>query len=141
MIQQSEELKKQHPESNIGILFLGDLNSSPDSFAIRYLHQETLDIEELDPLSAGVDFKLRLPNCLNILESCYPKFSIEFTNFVMNFNAVLDWIFFNSDVLKCVNRLPMPSLESIAAYGCLPNVGIASDHLALVADFSFIPKS
>ncbi len=116
---------------------MGDLNSCPDAFATRYLHGATLDIEELDPLSAGIDFKLTLPKDLAALESCYPKYSIEFTNMVHNFHSTLDWIYFNSDTLNCVNRLPMPSLEAVKAFGGLPNVGMASDHLALVADFTF----
>lgn len=90
-----------------------------------------------------------------IFESAYVNNPPEFTNWVPGFHNVLDVILYNTDSdLKCIHVLPIDPLQKIkelltqlinadgqsvpdSSQLGLPNAYFPSDHIALVADFSW----
>ncbi|CAH8622385.1 unnamed protein product [Heterobilharzia americana] len=137
-------MQYNQPDSNpIPIIFCGDINQSPGSGPYTALTQGD--------------------NCLSqekttyqpTFESVYANNPPEFTNWVPGFYSVLDVILYNTDSnLRCIRFLPIDSLhqmkqrliEQVSADGHhipddsklgLPNAYFPSDHVALVADFSW----
>ncbi|KAK4476295.1 hypothetical protein MN116_001498 [Schistosoma mekongi] len=133
---------KQSDNKPIPVIFCGDINQSPDSDVFTALTQgnECSSHEKI--------------TYQPIFESAYANNSLEFTNWVPGFHAVLDVILYNADShLRCTHVLPIGSLQEIkelliqlikgddqaqvldlSELG-LPNAYFPSDHIALVADF------
>ncbi|KAH8864546.1 2',5'-phosphodiesterase 12 [Schistosoma japonicum] len=135
---------KQSDNKPIPIVFCGDINQSPDSDVFTALTQgnECSSHEKI--------------TYQPIFESAYANNSPEFTNWVPGFHAVLDVILYNADSdLRCTHALPIGSLKEIKELLIqlikednqaqmldlnelgLPNAYFPSDHIALVADFSW----
>lgn len=90
---------------------------------------EQLGENNMQPTLAGVGLQLHSPFG-ELTSAC----NSEFTNFVSNYEACLDWIFF-SDSLEKVSEAPIPSREVLAAETALPSTRFPSDHILLAADF------
>ena len=74
------------------------------------------------------------------LNSAYANYSEGahpvWTHYVDKFQGTLDYIFY-SPTLQVKNLLPLPSLEEVTAETALPNSVFPSDHLPIMAEFSF----
>ena len=64
----------------------------------------------------------------------------EYTNYVPNFQATLDYIFIDSDRLQVESVVPMPDHQDVVASSGLPSVVFPSDHIALICDLKFKEK-
>ncbi|VDP60417.1 unnamed protein product [Schistosoma curassoni] len=127
----------------IPIVFCGDINQCPGSDVYTALTQG-------DGCPSGEEVAYQ-----PIFESAYVNNPPEFTNWVPGFHNVLDVILYNTDSdLKCIHVLPIDPLEKIqelliqlinengqivqdSSELGLPNAYFPSDHIALVADFSW----
>lgn len=63
--------------------------------------------------------------------------SIRYTNYTVGFCECIDYIFYQSDRLRCTQTVPPPSDAQLAEHTAIPSVLHPSDHVALVADFEW----
>ncbi|CAK9058901.1 unnamed protein product [Durusdinium trenchii] len=80
-----------------------------------------LEESDVGPALAGLGLQLSSP--FKLSSACQP----DFTNFVGNYEACLDWIFFTEEHLEKVSEAPMPSREAVAAETALPSQRFPSD--------------
>lgn len=122
----------------VSVVFCGDLNSSPDTGVYQLATQGHVD--DTHPGWGGASdtesgMCLSFRHTLPFASACGEP---EYTNYVVNFNACLDWIFYQTDRLAVTQVVELPSHEVVTANKALPSVVIPSDHLALVADLKFL---
>ncbi len=79
-----------------------------------------------DGAVAGVPLEHSVP-----LASAYALAPPPYTNYVPNFIATLDWVFYDTTQLDVVAVLNVPPPAAIDAHTALPNVCAPSDHLSL----------
>jgi len=82
---------------------------------------------------AGIGLQLESP--FRLLSTYDP--APEFTNFVGNYEACLDWIFFEGDHFHKVSEAAVPPREDLEAETALPSTVFPSDHILLAADFAW----
>jgi len=64
----------------------------------------------------------------------------DFTNLTQQFRGTLDYIWYDSSAIRCAAVAPVPPLEQLTRAGpALPSPQYPSDHVALIADFVFLP--
>lgn len=61
-----------------------------------------------------------------------------YTNYMMNYNGVIDHIFFEAKKFEFDRCIPMPTHAEVSEFVALPSCTIPSDHLALVVDLRMI---
>uniref|UniRef100_A0A915I320 Endonuclease/exonuclease/phosphatase domain-containing protein n=1 Tax=Romanomermis culicivorax TaxID=13658 RepID=A0A915I320_ROMCU len=134
---------KKHPNSQLGIIFCGDLNSTPDSSVYEALTRGK--VEENDKDWFEEDSEKKSPEKgLNVETSFMMKSTCPalYTNYVgeHNFFGCLDYIFLGrmnsvaSDFCKLLRRYPMPDHDLVKKYYAIPSKIAPSDHLALICD-------
>lgn len=132
------------------LLLAGDFNSGPESSVYELLATRSVNPRhpDLAPRAgangfAGVNV---LPDARSIthrlpIASAYATVTgrePEFTNFTAGFRGVLDYVWFDSNRMRCAAVASIPSIATLTAAGdALPNPQYPSDHTALVADFIF----
>ena len=77
---------------------------------------------------------LELRHDLELKSAC--GFS-TYTNYTANFNAMLDYIFVDSEKLVVRQVIPMPTHEEVTLHTAIPSVVFPSDHLAQVCDLTW----
>lgn len=135
----SEKLCTNHAKPQIGVVFCGDMNSSPDCGLYKLLTQGKVTHESPDWSSneeeavIGLDIETALR-----FSSAYEN--IEYTNYTPEFKGCLDYIYYERDKISCASVVPLPDHEDVAATGGIPSDVFPSDHLALVANLEFSSK-
>lgn len=61
----------------------------------------------------------------------------KYTNFTVGFAACLDYIFYQSNNLRMLQAVPLPSEEELKSLTAIPSIVFPSDHISLVADFEW----
>lgn len=118
----------------ISVMLCGDMNSTPDCglYSLVTTGHVPDDLpdwksnEEESVSGLSVDTHLRF-------SSAYKN--IAYTNYTMEFNGCLDYIYYDIESLTCTGIVPLPDHEDVTAIGGLPSDVFPSDHLALIADF------
>lgn len=62
----------------------------------------------------------------------------EYTNYTVEFNGCLDYIFYETQNLKVTQVIPMPSDEEVKLNQAIPSVVFPSDHISICADLQLI---
>lgn len=62
---------------------------------------------------------------------------IPFTNYTVGFTECIDYIFYQTDALRCSQTVPPPSEAQLSEHTAIPSIVHPSDHVALVADFEW----
>lgn len=57
------------------------------------------------------------------------------TNFGCEFEGVLDYLFYEDEILEMTRAIPFPSIEKIRENVAIPNQYVPSDHLALIFEY------
>uniref|UniRef100_A0A7S2X3A0 Carbon catabolite repressor protein n=1 Tax=Chloropicon roscoffensis TaxID=1461544 RepID=A0A7S2X3A0_9CHLO len=158
-------LEKIAASANIPMLVAGDFNSIPGSAAHSLLAQGRVPIDHpelsVDPLGilrppsklchqlplmsayaalAQQGPALQTPSakkqkkCMDE-ETCEPRF----TNYTVDFNGAIDYMFYTGDSLVTSAVLELPDESDILRrnISALPNAEWSSDHIALMAEFRF----
>eukprot|EP00475_Leptophrys_vorax_P005072 TRINITY_DN13053_c0_g3_i1.p1 TRINITY_DN13053_c0_g3~~TRINITY_DN13053_c0_g3_i1.p1 ORF type:complete len:448 (+),score=111.33 TRINITY_DN13053_c0_g3_i1:135-1478(+) len=97
--------------------------------------EEDADVDEKDfkkPMEFNATHNLNLISSYQV-EGKEP----EFTNFTATFKGTLDYIFYSAGSLELKEILPLPKRTDFEKYVALPNERWPSDHLLLLAKFSF----
>ncbi|XP_043722331.1 carbon catabolite repressor protein 4 homolog 1-like [Telopea speciosissima] len=142
-------------KSDIPVILCGDLNSLPGSAPYNLLVMGKVDSDHQDMAEDpyGVFQHLVFKHSLHLM-SAYASASgmfLEqqwrnidpktheptFTHFSPQFRGTLDYIFYTADSLKVEGLLELLDLESVTKYTALPSPEWSSDHIALMAKFSF----
>ena len=79
---------------------------------------------------AGMD--LASPFALRSADGMEP----EFTNYVRGYQGLLDYVWYDRDHIRVKGTAPIPTKDQLGGY--LPSPRYPSDHLAVVADLTFI---
>ncbi|GIY26771.1 CCR4-Not complex 3'-5'-exoribonuclease subunit Ccr4 [Caerostris darwini] len=118
---------------NPGVIFCGDFNSLPDSPTYNFLMSgkyECCVTWNIDPNSNDT----MLEHNLNLDSACGTP---EYTNYTESFTGCLDYIFYNKDILKVTDVVPMPRHEHVIAQVGLPSESFPSDHIPLICTFQW----
>lgn len=132
-------LEEVLPSQRIPMILGGDFNSKPDSGVYQFLvdgflpgdHPEFLGYTYGDYTDSGLKHALNVTSANSTLASEPP-----FTNYTVDFNGVLDYIWYahhNLSVERVLNGVDERIVHSYN--GALPNPHMPSDHIPLVADF------
>ena len=84
--------------------------------------------------SSGGFCGLSVTHELSLEDACSP---LPYTNFILSFKAVLDYVFIDRTQLLVERVVPLPSHEEVTENVALPSVDFPSDHLALVCDLKW----
>ncbi|XP_042516329.1 carbon catabolite repressor protein 4 homolog 1-like [Macadamia integrifolia] len=144
-------------KSDIPVILCGDLNSLPGSapYNLVVMGKVESDHQDMAEDPYGVFQHLVFKHSLHLV-SAYASASgmfLEqqqrnidpktneptFTNFTQQFRGTLDYIFYTADSLKVEGLLELLDLETVTKYTALPSPEWSSDHVALMANFSFKP--
>ncbi|XP_058824214.1 2',5'-phosphodiesterase 12-like [Topomyia yanbarensis] len=134
------ERELQLDRAHFGIVFCGDFNSTPECGMYRLMTERFVGDEMADWQSneeeavRGVTLSQPFP----FQSACgCPKF----TNYTIGFQACIDYIYYQCDVLRVNDVVPLPSEEELLAYDAIPSPVFPSDHVALVASLEWTNKS
>ena len=127
------------PSQRIPLILGGDFNSKPDSGVYQFLidgflpgdHPEFLGYTYGDYTDSGLKHSLNLISANATLAG-----EPQFTNYTVDFNGCLDYIWYahhNLSVERVLNGVDERIVHSYN--GALPNPHMPSDHIPLVADF------
>jgi mRNA deadenylase 3'-5' endonuclease subunit Ccr4 len=140
-----QQLAVDRRDTQVSIVFAGDLNSTPDGAALRLL--TTGKIEATDPVwhQCGDNFigttvqidGMELRNATGT--PAYTNYSRYTTNdgSIGGFAGCLDYIFVGSDV-RIERTIPMPADDMITKYVALPSKICPSDHLPIICDSTIV---
>ncbi|XP_017773871.1 PREDICTED: 2',5'-phosphodiesterase 12-like [Nicrophorus vespilloides] len=121
----SKEIK-HNPNYNVGLIFCGDFNSTPDSEVYKFLVNGTIQYE-----NAGYATTLFHP--FSFKSACGTP---QYTNYTKEFKACLDYIFVETK-MSVVDYVPFPSEDILKKDEGLPSAVFPSDHLPLIADVKY----
>ncbi|RZC87735.1 hypothetical protein C5167_028188 [Papaver somniferum] len=143
-----EDLERSVAHSNIPVLICADLNSLPKSAAHTLVVNGSVDLkhEELVNTPDGIIEHLKLSHKLLPLASAYSSFSRtkkgdmmdsdtkepRFTTATLYFRNTIDYIFYSVKSL-----LELLDEESAIKHTAFPSPLWSSDHIALMAEFSW----
>ncbi|CAF0767130.1 unnamed protein product [Brachionus calyciflorus] len=115
----------------VNILFAGDFNSTPNSCSIKYILNEKVNLETLktDEKISLEDYDLSHSLKLTTFSENKP------TSFGKEFEGVLDYIFYENEILQLTREIPFPPIEKIREFVSIPNKYVPSDHLALIYEY------
>ncbi|XP_014288325.1 2',5'-phosphodiesterase 12 [Halyomorpha halys] len=124
---------------DVCLLFCGDMNSTPDcglySLMTKKIAPASLPDWKSDKSEIVEGFDITQPF---EMKSAYGE--PKFTNYTVGFSGCLDYIYFQSDKLKLLQTVPLPSEDEVKVHTALPSPLFPSDHVALIADFEWIKK-
>ncbi|XP_053677994.1 2',5'-phosphodiesterase 12 [Anopheles nili] len=124
-------------KTNIALLFCGDFNSVPECGIYKLLTEQYVGPDfpdwESNKNEAARNVSLTQPFIMGSACGCP-----EYTNYTVGFAACIDYIFYQTGVLKVNDVIPMPSREELSMYEALPSPVFPSDHIALVANLEWI---
>ncbi|XP_053699293.1 2',5'-phosphodiesterase 12 [Sabethes cyaneus] len=130
------KLEREH----FAIVFCGDFNSTPECGMYRLMTERFVGDEMADWQSNEEEAVrgVTLSQPFQFQSACgCPKY----TNFTVGFQACIDYIYYQSDVLRVNDVVPLPSEEELLAYDAIPSPVFPSDHIALVASLEWAHKS
>ena len=135
-----EELQaecSQRAGQTVPVLFCGDLNSHTTTGVFDYFRTGELSAEHPDWVrNASGAVRLDMKHNLHF-DSINPDPAVHCSNFVGDFEGVLDHIFYDQRKLEKKMVVPVPSREDLEANTALPSALYPSDHLAVVADLAW----
>ncbi|KAK7016428.1 Endonuclease/Exonuclease/phosphatase [Halocaridina rubra] len=126
----------KHPEKDIGLLFCGDFNSTPEFGIFRFLTTQFVSTDDVDWNSCPEELikGIELHHDFEMDSACGCP---PYTNYTVGFNGCLDYIFYQTDKFTVKQVIPMPSHEEVIENIALPSIVFPSDHIPLIADLEF----
>lgn len=123
-------------EPVINVVFCGDMNSVPECGLYRLLTEGKIPKDlpdwtchaEEQVTNLSLEGKIRY-------KSAYED--IPYTNYTPGFKGCLDYIYYEVEGLYCNSVVPLPDHEDVIVCDGIPSDVFPSDHLALVANFSY----
>ncbi|XP_033728292.1 2',5'-phosphodiesterase 12-like [Pecten maximus] len=137
-----EQLKATYKDQgmDLAIIFCGDFNSRPARGVHQFITQGFVpsDLSDWNAPDKAEDAHLTnmaFSHSQSLISACgYPKY----TNYVGNFNEMLDYIFIDSKKFSVERVVPPPEHEEVVLHTALPSVVFPSDHIAQICDIKWI---
>ncbi|KFB39652.1 AGAP009079-PA-like protein [Anopheles sinensis] len=136
--EQYDRLRREYAlaATDLGLLFCGDFNSVPECGIYKLMTEGFVGPDFIDWESnkeeAVKNVSLAQPLAMDSACGC-PKF----TNYTVGFTECIDYIFYQKDVLRVNDVIPMPSEDELSMYRAIPSPVFPSDHIALVANLDW----
>jgi CCR4-NOT transcription complex subunit 6 len=129
---------KSYPDPiSIPMILCGDFNSLPNSGPVELIRQGKLapNHSDLEKRNYGKFTRDGMEHPFNF-KSAYSEINeMPFTNYVSNFEGVVDWMWYARNSLGIRGLLGQVDPEYIRRVPGFPNIHFPSDHLALFAEF------
>ena len=124
--------------TEIPLIICGDFNSAINSAVYKLLSEGVLDKDHNDLLnrSYGKYSRLGMEHPFSLKSAYGGMGELSFTNYTTGFIDVIDYIWFSSNALRVTALLGDVDKEYLQRVPGFPNYHFASDHLALLAQFS-----
>ncbi|OWF50180.1 2',5'-phosphodiesterase 12-like [Mizuhopecten yessoensis] len=141
-IKHLEQVKATYKEQGVdlAIIFCGDFNSRPTNGVHQFVTQCHVPSDLSDWNTPGKPEEAHLTDMTfshsqSLISACgYPKY----TNYVGEFNEMLDYIFIDSNKFTVEKVVPPPDHDEVILHTALPSVVFPSDHIAQVCDIKWI---
>jgi len=131
------EILSRYPDTEVGILFCGDFNSTPPFGVLKYVTEGSLS-------SKHPDWSIVKEEMVESLSLSHP-FNLntatgtpKYTNYTIGFKDCLDYIFYDENSFSVEQVVPFPTDDELGFHQALPNVSFPSDHVSLVAELKWI---
>ncbi|CAL8140799.1 unnamed protein product [Orchesella dallaii] len=132
-------------ESKVNLLICGDFNSLPSSGVFQFM--ESGCISNHHPDFKGLSYQSYLKNSSDSsfqhkfhLKSVYPPSSLPFTNYTLDFQGVIDYIFHSVKGLRPLGFLGPLDSSWLVQHNVVgaPHPSIPSDHLPLLVELEMM---
>lgn len=140
-----QELSKLVIQRDLPLLLCGDFNSEPPSSCYSLLSTQAVNDSSIEEViheqkkwmfPAPHDMTNQLP-----LQSAYsPIGEPKYTNYTGHFVGTLDYMWYTKNHLTCLAVLDVDSEEEVSKETACPNSTYSSDHISLLAEFSWIAQ-
>lgn len=140
-----QELSKLVIQRDLPLLLCGDFNSDTPSSCYGLLSTQQVSETSIEDViheqkkwmfPAPHDMTNQLP-----LQSAYsPIGEPKYTNYTGHFVGTLDYMWYTKNHLTCLAVLDVDSEEEVSKETALPNSQYSSDHISLLAEFSWIAQ-
>lgn len=138
------------------VIMCGDFNSSTDSLVYKFLTNGEIDLSENDffkkysykltlqdlenkKASSEEKHKLTLPFHLKSAHrNLYRHGKFPFTTFTKRFKGVIDFVYYNDNVLQLDRDLGQVDPRYVAKHKGFPNKDFPSDHIPMCSEFEFL---
>jgi len=128
-----DEVLAETPNQKVALVFCGDFNSEPHQSVYRLMTRGQMSVKDFNQSKEedvrGVTFR----HPYKMESACGTPEYTTHTHVVQ----CVDYMFYMKDKLKLEQVVPLPSDEEVKKHTALPSIVFPSDHLALVADFSW----
>jgi len=124
--------------SQIPLIVTGDFNSTPDSGVYALLAQGSLSSthDDLGDHKYGNFTRDGMKHPFSLKSSYSNIGELTFTNYTPDFQGVIDYIWYSTNVLQVTGLLGEIDKEYIQKVPGFPNYHFPSDHLALQSEFA-----
>lgn len=124
---------------SLPIVVCGDFNSTPDSGVYQLFSQGKVppDCDDLKGYSYGKFTETGITHKLNMKSAYADGFELPFTNYTPNFVENIDYIWYSTQPLSVTALLGEVDEEYAKRYVGFPNAHHPSDHIPIVAKFSW----
>lgn len=124
--------------NNVGIVFCGDFNSTPDCGIYKLMTEKSID-SSLDDWRSNSEEAVSGVEVSQPFEMSSACGTPPFTNFTTLFSGCLDYIYYQKDRFELIQSVPLPSDAEFKENTAIPSAVFPSDHVALIADLKFRP--
>lgn len=123
----------------IPLVLCGDFNSTPDSGVYELIAHGLLsnDHSDLGTYNYGHFTKNGMSHPFALKSSYSNIGELSFTNYTPGFTGVIDYIWYSTTALNATGLLGEVDREYMQRVPGFPNYHFPSDHLALLAEFTF----
>ncbi|KAI1371337.1 glucose-repressible alcohol dehydrogenase transcriptional effector [Hypoxylon crocopeplum] len=129
--------------TDIPLLVCGDYNSMADSSVYELLEQGRIPPDHPDLIGHsygnftrdGIEHPFSLRNAYAHLFGTPDE--LTFTNYTPTFSGVIDYIWYSTNTLDCVELLGPPDYEYLKRVPGFPNYHFPADHIHIMGDFVF----
>lgn len=142
LMEQLEGITKnfETPDNPLSVVICGDFNSTPNSGVYEFMKGGTLKLDHpcFNNFPYEESFPDRPKHQLKLKDSYAVPYNLPFTNFTATFTDVIDYIWFTDELLKPIELLGYVDEEHLENEVGFPNAFFPSDHIPLMATFSFL---
>ncbi|KAK3602054.1 hypothetical protein CHS0354_025231 [Potamilus streckersoni] len=129
--------RKKDEESKVCLVFCGDFNTCPRGGMYEYFTTKQINEDHIDWQNAPEDQRVPKMNVTHNLDLASACGNVPYTNYVKNFNAMLDHIFYDLNTLEVERVIPQPEHEEVIQHTALPSVVFPSDHIAQICELKW----
>ncbi|XP_022242831.1 2',5'-phosphodiesterase 12-like [Limulus polyphemus] len=132
-----KQTKEKDPNCEIAVVFCGDFNSCPEFGVYEFLTTGSISQDSPDWKSVPEEAVegVKTSHSLKLDSSCG---SPPYTNYTSGFYGCLDYIFYDTDLLKVSSIVPLPDHADVTQHVALPSITFPSDHLALICTLQWL---